>query len=167
MANAERVSSLDEVEFRRALACFPCGVVALCGLAGAEPVGMAIGSFTSVSLAPPLVSVCVAHSSTTWPRLQSLPALGLSVLADAQADIGRMLSAREADRFAAVSWHAARSGAVFIDGASLQVECRTESIIRAGDHDVVLLAVTHFDYDVRVPPLIFYGSEFRELCPSG
>ncbi|WP_412517434.1 flavin reductase family protein [Actinomadura madurae] len=153
----------DDLEFRRAMSCFPSGVVALCGFDGDEPVGMAVGSFTSVSLAPPLVSVCVAHTSTTWPRLRSLTALGLSVLSAAQAEMSRMLSARGVDRFGQVDWRRLPSGAVVVEGTALTLDCRIESVIRAGDHDVVILEVKTFNYDVGIAPLIFYGSEFREL----
>ena len=83
----------DQVLLRQAFACFPSGVTAFCGLAGDKPEGMAASSFTSVSIDPPLVSVCVANSSTTWPRLADLPSLGLSVLASDHAPPSRLPAA--------------------------------------------------------------------------
>lgn len=69
-------------QLRRAFGCFPSGIT-VCALVDGTPVGMAASSFTSVSLAPPLVSVCIQHTSTTWPVLRNRPRLGLSVLAEA------------------------------------------------------------------------------------
>src|SRR5918997_4998820 len=76
--------SADPQELRRAYGCFPSGVTAICTLVDGAPDGMAASSFTSVSLDPPLVSVCVQNTSTTWPRLRHLPRLGVSVLAESQ-----------------------------------------------------------------------------------
>lgn len=55
----------DIAQLRRAFGCFPSGVTAVCAVVDGEPVGMAASSFTSVSMAPPLVSVCVQDSSAT------------------------------------------------------------------------------------------------------
>jgi len=70
----------DQALLRQAFGCFPSGVTAFCGMINRKPEGMAASSFTSVSIDPALVSVCVAHTSSTWPKLAGLPALGLSVL---------------------------------------------------------------------------------------
>ena len=59
---------VDGTELRRAFGCFPSGVTAVCAIIDGEPVGMAASSFTSVSIDPPLASICVQKSSTTWPR---------------------------------------------------------------------------------------------------
>src|SRR5258706_352547 len=66
MTTVSAPAPLGAAELRRAFGCFPSGVVGLCALVNAVPVGMAASSFTSVSLDPALVSVCVASSSTTW-----------------------------------------------------------------------------------------------------
>lgn len=67
----------DQNVLRQAFGCFPSGVTAFCGLLDGAAEGMAASSFTSVSLDPPLVSVCVAKTSTTWPKLATLDRLGL------------------------------------------------------------------------------------------
>jgi flavin reductase (DIM6/NTAB) family NADH-FMN oxidoreductase RutF len=74
---------------RGAFAAFPSGVTAIAGMLDGHPVGMAASSFTSVSLEPPLVSVCMAHSSSTWPSLRRAPSIGVSVLAAGHGDIAR------------------------------------------------------------------------------
>ena len=139
----------------------------MCALSGEAPVGMAASSFTSVSLDPPLVSVCVAHTSTTWPRLAALPRLGVSVLAQDHGEVAAALSAKSLDRFAHVAWEASTSGAVFVHGSSLWLECSVERRIPAGDHDIVLLAIAAFQSDPDVPPMIFHGSRYRRLAAAG
>ncbi|MFF7134017.1 flavin reductase family protein [Streptomyces sp. NPDC008196] len=103
---------LDAQRLRQAFGCFPGGVTAVASLVDGEPVGMAVSSFTSVSMAPPLVSVCMQDSSSTWPKLRDRPRLGLSVLAEDQHEACRKLSSKNGDRFAGVRWQATSSSAV-------------------------------------------------------
>ena len=72
--------SLGATELRRVFAAFPTGVTAIAALVDGVPVGLAASSFTSVSLEPPMVSVCVARTSATWPLLRRADRLGVSVL---------------------------------------------------------------------------------------
>jgi flavin reductase (DIM6/NTAB) family NADH-FMN oxidoreductase RutF len=149
---------------RDAFGCFPTGVLAICAVGGAEPVGMAASSFTSVSLSPPLVSVCIQRTSTTWPALRVVPRVGLTVLAEQQGEHCARLASRSGDRFAGLAWTATRDGAVFIDGGSLWLDCAIEREIRAGDHDLVLLRVMGLRSDRSQAPLVFHGSRYRRLA---
>lgn len=150
-------------ELRRVFATFPTGVVAMAALVDAVPAGMAASSFVSVSLDPPLVSVCVAHTSTTWPVLRGADRLGISVLGAHQERAGRQLAARGADRFAGLPWRATGGGAVLLTGSSAWLDCGVEREVPAGDHDIVLLRVHDLGADAQVPPLVFHGSAFRRL----
>jgi flavin reductase (DIM6/NTAB) family NADH-FMN oxidoreductase RutF len=87
------------------------------------PVGMAASTFTSVSLTPALVSLCLSRESTTWEKLRCLPRLGVSVLAAGHESICNSLAARGGERFADVRWVAYDTGAVFVHGCSLWLEC--------------------------------------------
>lgn len=152
----------EHAELRRVFAAYPTGVAAIAALVGGEPAGIAASSFVSVSLDPPLVSVCVAHTSTTWPALRSAKRLGISVLGAHQELAGRSLGARGGERFAALSWRATGDGAVMLPGSSAWLDCSIERHIPAGDHYIVLLRV----HDLAVsdaPPLVFHGSTFRQL----
>jgi flavin reductase (DIM6/NTAB) family NADH-FMN oxidoreductase RutF len=155
----------DPAELRRAYGCFPSGVTALCALdADGRPTGMAASSFTSVSLDPPLVSVCVQDGSTTWPALRQLPRLGVSVMAEGQDAVTRALASRTGDRFAEAEWSATGDGAVLIHGATAWLDCAVEDEIRAGDHTIVLLRVQALRADTDRSPLVFHGSRFRHLA---
>ena len=129
---------------RRVFGAFPTGVTAVAGLAEGSPLGIAASSFTSVSLDPPVVSVCTAHSSTTWPRLRHIPRVGISVLGAHQEDACRRLGGRGDDRggkFATLRWRATEGGAVFVEGASAWLECSVYREVTVGDRDIVLLLV--------------------------
>ncbi|WP_329139776.1 flavin reductase family protein [Streptomyces sp. NBC_01476] len=155
--------ALHTTELRRVFGAFPTGVTAVAALVDGAPVGIAASSFTSVSLDPPLVSVCVAHSSTTWPALRGAGRLGVSILGAHQERACRQLAARDGDRFAGLDWHATDDGAVLVEDASAWLDCSVDQVIRAGDHDIVLLRVHELDADPAVPPLVFHASGFRRL----
>jgi flavin reductase (DIM6/NTAB) family NADH-FMN oxidoreductase RutF len=153
----------DPVTFRRVLAAYPSGVVIVAAVVEDRPTGLAASSFTSVSLEPPLVSLCIAHTSTTWPLLQSVRRVGVSVLSADQENVARALSSKSVDRFAGLDWYTGPVGAVRIGGASAWLDCAIETVMRAGDHDIVLLRVLEFDGDPSVDPLVFHGSAYRKI----
>ena len=154
----------EPAELRRVFGTFPTGVVAMAALIDGVPTGLAASSFVSVSLDPPLVSVCVAHTSTTWPVLRTVGRLGISVLGAHQEQAGRQLAARGTDRFAGLGWRATPAGAVLLSGASAWLDCGLEQQVRAGDHEILLLRVHDLEADPAVPPLVFHGSAFRRLA---
>ncbi|MFB7032214.1 MULTISPECIES: flavin reductase family protein [unclassified Streptomyces] len=158
----EPVATADQL--RQAFGCFPSGVTALCGEQDGRPMGLAASSFTSVSMEPPLVSVCIQHTSTTWPKLREQPRLGLSVLAEGQDEICARLASRTGDRFAGINWFATGYGSVFVDDATLWLECTIEDEVPCGDHDIVVLRIHGLSADPDTSPLVFHGSKFRRLA---
>ena len=159
---------LDPAELRAAFACVPQGVTAVCALdAAGTPQGIAASSFTPVSLDPPLISLCMANTSTTWPKLRTVPRIGVSVLAHTQNDICRALAARTGDRFAGVAHHVTEHGAVLLHGAVLWMEGTLEAELPAGDHQIALLRVQTIAAGPGGDPLVFQSSRFRHLVPAG
>jgi flavin reductase (DIM6/NTAB) family NADH-FMN oxidoreductase RutF len=154
----------DQALLRQAFGCFPSGVTAFCGLIDGRPEGIAASSFTSVSINPALVSVCVANTSSTWPKLAGLPALGLSVLASDHGAVAQSLASKTVDRFAAVDWQATELGAVFVHGATLWLQCRPYDTIEAGDHAIVLLEIQALLMDPDVEPMVFHRSSFHRIA---
>lgn len=155
----------DTAELRRAYGRFPSGVTAVCGIRGGVPFGMAASSFTTVSLDPPLVSVCLTEQSQTLRLLRHVDRIGISILAGAQGDVCRSL-AQPANRFDGLSWHSSESGAVFIDAAAGWLDCTLYDELPAGDHQILLLRVHGFRVNRDSDPLVFHDSRFRELATS-
>ncbi|MGH3585312.1 MAG: flavin reductase family protein [Pseudonocardia sp.] len=163
---APELQSVEQVGprgLRTAFGSFPTGVTAVCTLGDNGPDGMAASTFTPVSLDPPLVSVCVQESSTTWPRLRGSGRLGVTVLGADQESTCLSLSRRTGDRFAGVEWVADPAGAVFVSGAAAWLDCVVASEVEAGDHLIVLLQVLGLRSDPAASPLVFHGSRFRSL----
>jgi len=154
----------DPPRVRQAVNEFPAGVLVVAGLVDGAPAGLVISHFMSVSIGPPLVAICVAATSTTWPRLKAVPKIGISLLAD---DVDPTpLYTRGVDRFAGVSWGATPGGAVLIDGSAMSLECSIERSIPMGTHDLVVLTVERMHDDPAVEPLVWQGGAFRTLVPG-
>lgn len=158
------VGAFDPIALRRVFAAFPTGVTALAALVDGEPVGMTASSFVPVSLDPPLVSLCTALTSTTWPRLRGAARLGISVLSGSQEGASRQLASSGAERFAGLAWYGTPGNAVLLSGASAWFDCSTEREIGAGDHRIALLRVHAMGVDPQLPPLVFHGSRYRRLA---
>ncbi|MBU8828779.1 flavin reductase family protein [Mycolicibacterium goodii] len=153
----------DMSRLRRLYGRYPTGVAAICALRDGQPVGIVATSFIPVSMSPALVSICVQHTSTTWPQLSRDERLGISVLAEGHAQLSRQLAVKNADRFAGLSWFASDSSAVFLADAAAWLDCRISTSITAGDHDVVLMEVISAADDETISPLVFHESRFRTM----
>ncbi|WP_256973300.1 flavin reductase family protein [Rhodococcus sp. NCIMB 12038] len=157
-------SALSPEVLRGAYGAFPSGVTALCAMGDDRAVGMAASSFTSVSLEPALVSVCVARSSTTWPVLRRARRLGVSVLSEAQDSAARALAAKDASRrFDNIDWESSSDGAIFVRGSALWLDCSVVEEVPAGDHEIVVLAIERLYAYPDIEPIVFHSSRFRKL----
>ncbi|WP_345783241.1 flavin reductase family protein [Actinomycetospora termitidis] len=153
----------DVAELRRVFSCFPSGIAAVCTLTDDGPAGLAASSFTTVSIDPPLVSVCIQNTSTTWPVLRGHPRIGISVLAQDHESLGRQLASKHGDRFAGVAWEATSQGAVHVHGSTAWLDCSLHAEVPAGDHLIALLEIHRMSADPAAAPLIFHASTFRRL----
>lgn len=156
-------TDLDQATLRQAYAQFPSGVVAVAAEIDGVPVGLAASSFVAVSIEPPLVAVCIQNTSTTWPKLEGLHSIGVSVLGEAHNDAARTLAAKTGDRFAGLDLQTTDKGAVFIDGATAWLDTTIEQQVPAGDHAIVLLRIHSLKVQSEIDPIIFHGSKFRKL----
>ena len=156
----------DTAVLRQAYGCFPSGVTAVCAVRDGAPVGIAASSFTSVSVDPPLVSLCVQSTSTTWPQLADRERLGVSVLGSTQGAACRQIASKTHDRFAGVGWGATAQGAVLLHDAAAWLDCSVYEVLPAGDHKLVLLRVHALRMHSDIAPLVFHASGFRGLAAA-
>ncbi|MBX7435140.1 flavin reductase family protein [Mycobacterium sp. Y57] len=153
----------DGTQLRRVFGRFPSGVVAVCAEISGQPVGTLVSSFASVSLQPPLASVCVMDTSRSWSQLREAPRLGVSVLGDGHQDLCRQFSSPR-DRFAGVSVSTTADGAVLLPEASAWLDCSIYDEITAGDHTIVLLKIEAlYADDTTATPLVFCQSRYHRL----
>lgn len=153
----------DDASLRQAYSAFPSGVVAVCCRLDGELVGMAASAFSTVSLDPPLVSLCVQNTSTTWPRLRGVASIGVSVFSSEQAALCRQLAGPAHQRFDGITPAHAGTEAVFIPDTAAALSCSLYNEIPAGDHTLVLLRIDALHADPGVEPLVFHASTFRAL----
>lgn len=128
------MTDIDPREFRTTLGTYPTGVVIVSADTPDGPVGLAIGSFTSVSLDPPLVGFLPGKSSTTWPKIEAAGAFCVNILAADQLSVCRAFASRDGEKYGAVTHRTAHTGAPVIDGVLSWIDCTLESVQEAGDH---------------------------------
>ncbi len=152
--------------FRKAMGCFATGVTVITVDQDGEVHGMTANAFTSVSLDPPLVLVCVDHRARTHAHLQARKRFGVNVLSSFQQAISEYY-ARSAD----AHQHAEAIGARFertahgtpvLEGALAYLECRLHTAQPAGDHTIFIAEVEHVE--VREgDPLLYFRSQYRDI----
>ncbi|BCH56181.1 flavin reductase family protein [Agrobacterium vitis] len=159
-ASAEQLSPHDQAEFRRALGHYPTGVCIVTAQHDDKPIGMTIGSFTSVSLDPPLVGFLPAHSSQTWPLIAKAGAFCVNILADDQSDLPGRFAKRDADRFQDIAHSRSSLDLPVFDGVVAWIDCTLHSAHEAGDHLFVMGNVLTLSVVRDRPPLLFCRGAF-------
>jgi flavin reductase (DIM6/NTAB) family NADH-FMN oxidoreductase RutF len=161
------VADIDPQLYRRTLGAFPTGVVIVTGHDGEGPQGLAIGSFTSVSLDPPLVGFLPDKGSSSWPKIEATGGFCVNILAADQLPICEAFASRGGNKYGAVTWRPGQhTGSPIIDGGLAFIDCSIEQVIDAGDHWFVLgrvqeLAIERDD----VGPLLFFRGVYGDFGP--
>lgn len=154
----------DQKAIETAFAGFPSGVAALTALVDEVPTGLVATSFTvGVSFDPPLVLFSVRNSSTTWPVLRQASRIGVSILGSGHEAACMQLASRSKDRFSGLATETTDGGAIFLRDSVMWLDCEISAEIPAGDHSVIVLAVTSIRHATGVEPLIYHGRAFRKL----
>lgn len=136
----ENGAPLDGAAWRAAMGSFASGVVIVTTLNGAgQPVGTTVSAFSSVSLEPPLLLVCLDQKSRTRAAVQKAGHFCINILAAHQGALARLFAGPGAtDRFANVATTPGVLGAPQIQGALVTVDCRLYALHAAGDHDILI-----------------------------
>ncbi len=146
----------DALTMRAVLGHFCTGVAVITGHDGVRPYGFACQSVTSVSLDPPYVSFCPAHTSSSWPSIRTVGRVCINVLAVGQRSVCATFATSGVDKFAAVAWEPGDNGAPALDGALASIEADVEFEHDAGDHTIVVARVTGLHAHEGRRPLLFY-----------
>ena len=155
---------IDETVFRSAMGQYPTGVAVVTTMTAKGPVGMVVGTFTSVSVDPPLVAFLARRGSVTSGQLRAAPTFVVNVLGADQIGLSRSFSAGPAaDRWAGVRWYPSPVGNPVLEGVVLWVECDQHVLHEAGDHHIVVGAVRAISAR-SAPPLLFHRGQYRRLA---
>ena len=150
-------------EFRRVLGHFASGVtiVTTCDADG-RPTGLTASAFTSVSLDPPLILICVDHKSQTHGPLMERGRFAVNFLAADQEALSRKFATTRLDKFDGVPHHMTALGLPVIDGALAQLECVTVSRHEAGDHTILVGRVEETTA-IDAAPLVYFRGQYARL----
>jgi flavin reductase (DIM6/NTAB) family NADH-FMN oxidoreductase RutF len=161
------VTCIDPLTFREAMGHFLTGVtVATTTGPEGEPVGMTANAFTSVSLDPPLVLLCIARSAASFAAMEHADRYAVHILASDQQAISRAFArsaAAGAEKFAEVSWQPAADGLPLLDDFLARIECTITERVTLGDHVgyVGLVDAAVMNTDTR--PLAFFRGGYGRL----
>lgn len=167
---AGRAPGLIGRQLRSTLGCFATGIT-IVATGGRKPRGMTANSFTSVSIEPPLVLVCVRVDAVFHESLQEFGGYSVNVLSASQEEVARHFAnpARHAEgnEFGVGNWVASeQTGALLLRDAHAWLDCRLEQVYDGGDHSIFLGRVVDFDADVTAEPLLFYVGGYHNLSRS-
>ena len=158
---------IESTLFRQVLGNYPTGVAAITAMNQAgEPLGMVVGTFTSVSLAPPLVGFLPDKGSSTWPQIAAAGHFAVNVLASDQAELCRKLAGK-GDKFAGVEYTVSRHGLPLLPDVIVAIECRIHSITDAGDHFFVLGDVLGLEATRDGDPMLFCKGRYGGFAQLG
>ncbi|MGB0928532.1 MAG: flavin reductase family protein [Pikeienuella sp.] len=152
----------DSAALRAAFGAFMTGVtVVTTKRPDGAPVGFTANSFTSVSLTPPLILVCIAKTSQNIEVFRATNGYAVNILAEGQEDISRRFAGPVADRFAGVEWATGPAGAPVLGGVCGWFDCTMYNQVDAGDHLILIGEVKGFDHSKRAALGYAAGGYFR------
>lgn len=156
---------VDPSTLRRALGRIPTSVAVVTAACNDSPIGMTVGSLTSVSSDPPLVAFFGIAASHTFGQLSTADRFCINVLAEGQGEVCYGFASRNGAKFELGQWDLCCSQAPRLRGASAWIECTTESVFEAGDHLGMMGRVHHVDYS-EDRPLVFHRGKLSRLHPG-
>lgn len=156
--------TIDPHDFRRILGHYPTGVCAITAVQpDGVPAAMIVGSFTSVSLDPPLVAFFPAKSSSSWPRIEAVGKFCVNILASDQQPLCRQIAAPGPDKFAGIVHRVSANGSPILDDVVAWIDCALDAVHEAGDHYIVLGKVVALEVDRPERPLLFFQGSYGEF----
>ncbi|MDA5557732.1 flavin reductase [Shimia sp. MMG029] len=140
------MTSFDPRALRNAFGTFMTGVTVVTTHDDeGKPLGFTANSFSSVSLEPALVSICLANSSRNYETFARAKGFGVNVLSETQKDVSNTFARPVENRFATVNWRAGPVGSPIFAGVSAWFDCSTFKTVEAGDHLILIGRVEAFD----------------------
>lgn len=160
------MAGIDPKTYRRILGHYPTGVCVVTAMgADGRPIGMAVGSFTSVSLDPPLVGFFPDKGSSSWPRIAATGRFCVNVLAADQEWLCRRFAMRGEEKFVDVGYRLSGNGQPILDDVVAWIDCKLYGTLDAGDHYLALGIVETMETDRGAGPLLFLQGGYGAFAP--
>lgn len=150
--------------FRHVLSHVPTGVAVITGAGDDGPAGLAVGSFTSISLDPPLVGFFCDRGSTSWPPIRATGAFCANVLAADQGDVSARFARRGGRKFDGLGWSPAPlTGSPVLPGVLAWLDCRVDREVELGDHTLVVGEPLELVARSAGGPLVFFRGGYPDV----
>ena len=157
-------SGSDARTLRDAMGCFATGVTIITAHdSEGKPVGLTANSFTSVSLDPPLLLVCIANNSGSAEVLRGIDDFAVNVLQIGQQPVSNLFAGKSEDRFAGTRWEVGEYGAPILPSSLGTFECKRHALHEAGDHFILVGRVEKASFEPRRDPLLYFRGKYRRL----
>lgn len=158
---------IDPGDFRQTLGHFPTGVTVVTAAGADRPIGVAIGSFASISLDPPLVGFFLGTESGSWPPMEASGHFCVNVLAADQQELCGVMASRAEDKFDGVDTAPAPgSGAPILPGVVAVIDCRIDQVVPTGDHNLIIGRVLHLEVGGDdADPMVFFKGQYGSFAP--
>jgi flavin reductase (DIM6/NTAB) family NADH-FMN oxidoreductase RutF len=158
--------AIESQELRRILGHFATGVTVITTKDDAgSPFGLTANAFTSLSLNPPLILICVDKGAQCYSCFVESNVFTVNFLHEDQEDISRRFATKGADKFAGLSWHEGSHGAAVLDGAIGHLECKIVQSYDGGDHTIIVGEVLH-GVASHDRPLLFFRGKYHRMPNS-
>ena len=156
--------SIESRAFRNTLGYFATGIAIAATRDGeGHPVGVTVNSFTAVSLKPPLILFCLERGAHSHSAFSACGSFAVSMLDEGQQHLSRRFAASPRTPWHDVEQVVEASGAPIIKGALAWVDCKTEAVHRAGDHDILVGRVVALGHAHQGRPLLYWRGGYRKL----
>jgi flavin reductase (DIM6/NTAB) family NADH-FMN oxidoreductase RutF len=154
----------DPRTLRDALGCFATGVtVVTCVTSDGTPAGLTVNSFTSVSLDPPLLLVCLHRMAASSGALVEATHFAINVLQTGQQPASMRFATRDEDRFGTTPWSRGEAGAPILADSLGVFECERYAVYDGGDHHILVGQVGKASFDASLDPLLYFRGRYRRL----
>ena len=161
------MQQIDQQEFRITLGRFATGVVVVAGCMDGAPAGFAAQSFTSLSLDPPLVALCPAKVSVSWPKVRESGSFCINVLGEEQRAVSDLFARTGVDKFAGIGWQPGETGSPVLADVLAYIDCELAQEHDAGDHTIVIGRVVDMGvFEEEQGPLLYWRGSYGKFTPA-
>ena len=165
--SGKRYMKINADDFRKALGNFAAGVTVVTGkLPNGAPAGLTVTAFSSVSLEPPLVMVCIGKQTGCLDAFEKGDAFAVNLLSEDQQELSNLFAKRDADKFAGLDIESGETGCPLIKGSLAQIECRKEAVHEAGDHFIYIGRIVSLKASDEGKPLLYFRGAYQSMADA-
>ena len=167
-AFSQALTPTDSSDFRHVLSHYPTGVCVVTAMdVQGKPSGMTVASFTSASLAPPLVAFFPGRGSSSWQRIREAGKFCVNVLGSHQEEVCKRFSLPDDEKYSGLQYGLSIHGSPKLSDIVAWMDCSLEAVHQAGDHDIAIGRVLAFGTVKVNDPLVYFRSQYGSFAPSG